>query len=591
MASLVGVVLGASLSASPALAEDTGWTIDDFKADISIRGDATRSIVETIQVDFVGLQKHGIFRDIPVVYDYDQRHYQVYRLAVESVTNAQGSPWKYSTSRNGGFEEIKIGDPNRTVTGPQTYRIRYTVRGAMTRSASFDELYWNVSGPNWPVPIRHASATVAAPAGSIEQVFCYEGTTGSTVSCRLEHTAESATFEATKAFAPGEQLTIDVGLKGGVVGPIAPILEAKPRSFLEYFELTPAPVGAGVLLLLGGLIGLGSLLWRRGRDHEYAGPYRSGTVAEERIRPLFRPEPIVPEYQPPDGLRPAQIGLILDERADTKDVTATIVDLAVRGYLVIRRVDRKFASDDWELERKRESDGSLQPYESLILNGLFSSGSPVYLKSLSGQFVGTLRSAERMLNVDAAGRRWFAANPQSVRLVWVGVGIVIIAAGVGLAWLLGSMAGWGLVGIALILVGVATILVNGWMPRRTGLGHQLFRKALGFRLYMTTAEKDRQAFAEKAELFTQYLPYAIVLGCVHRWARAFSGLDRAAASSNWSSWYVTSAAFDVNSFSSHLEDFSGHLGSAISSSPASSGGGGGGGFSGGGGGGGGGGSW
>src|SRR5205807_9609670 len=47
--------------------------------------------------------------------------------------------------------------------------------------------------------------------------------------------------------------------------------------------------------------------------------------------PLFQYEPVVVEFTPPQNLRPAELGLILDESADTKDVTATIVDLAVRS--------------------------------------------------------------------------------------------------------------------------------------------------------------------------------------------------------------------------------------------------------------------
>ena len=113
--------------------------------------------------------------------------------------------------------------------------------------------------------------------------------------------------------------------------------------------------------------------------------------------------------------------------------------------------------------------------------------------------------------------------------------------------------------------------------------------ALGFRLYMTTAEKYRQQFAEKAEIFTQLLPYAIVFGCVSRWAKAFEGLDTSASSG----WYVGNRPFQAAFLAGNLESMNSSLSSAMASTPASSGssGFGGGGFSGGGGGGGGGGSW
>src|SRR2546422_11471222 len=81
-----------------AAADDTGWVIRSFHADISVRPDSTLEIVETIKVDFRGLQKHGILRDIPVRYDYDQKRYRVYRLNVLEVGNGSGGSWPFSVS-------------------------------------------------------------------------------------------------------------------------------------------------------------------------------------------------------------------------------------------------------------------------------------------------------------------------------------------------------------------------------------------------------------------------------------------------------------------------------------------------------------
>src|SRR5438445_4135838 len=113
--------------------------------------------------------------------------------------------------------------------------------------------------------------------------------------------------------------------------------------------------------------------------------------------------------------------------------------------------------------------------------------------------------------------------------------------------------------------------------------------ALRFRLNMNTAEKYRQQFAEKAEIFTQLLPYAIVFGCVTRWAKAFEGIDTSASNN----WYVGNTPFQAAILSSSLQSMNSSISSAISASPPSSGSssGFGGGSSGGGGGGGGGGSW
>jgi uncharacterized membrane protein YgcG len=582
---LAGTVLG--LRATPADA-DEGWTIDAFDVAITVNQDARMAVRETLQVDFGTQQHHGIFRDIPVVYEWDQHSNRVYDLTVDSVTNGAGSNWTYSVSDKGADREIKIGDPNQTVSGRQTYVIAYTVVGALNGFADHDELYWNVTGQQWAVPINEASATVTVPASGLLWINCFQGGTGSREACRSSSTPTRAEFGATRGFSPAEQLTVVVGMKPGVAGNIAPILRAKPRTFLEFFSVEPATIAGAILVLLLGAAWLGRMIWRRGRDIEYSSAYYSTKDPTERVRPLFRPQALVPQYRPPDNLRPAQVGLILDESADTKDVTATIVDLAVRGYLVIKDVPGKH---DWELNQAKQDTRDLLPYEEKILKGLFDSlKSSVKVSSLKGTFSGTLSIAEGLLYADSARLKWFTSNPRNTRLIWAGLGIAVIIVGGVLSLALGVLAGWGLLGLAVIAIGGLMIVASRWMPRRTGLGTDLFRKALGFRLYMNAAEKDRQAFAEKAEIFTQYLPYAIVFGCVRRWAKAFEGIDTTPAVS---SWYQGQGAFTPLLFAGSLEGFSSNLSTAVAQTPAGSGssGGGGGGFSGGGGGGGGGGAW
>jgi len=586
VAILTGALL--RLQAVPAAA-DEGWTIDAFDVAIGVHQDATMAVRETLQVNFGTQQHHGIFRDIPVVYEWDQHSNRVYDLTVNSVTDGAGRAWAYSVSDNGAYREIKIGDQNRTLNGRQTYVIAYTVAGALNGFADHDELYWNVTGQQWAVPINEASATVDVPANGLLWINCFQGETGSREACRESSTPEQAQFASTRVLNSGEQLTVVVGTKKGVAANVVPILQAKPRGFLEFFTIAPATVAGAVILLLLGAAWLGWMIWRRGRDMEYASAYYSTKDPTERIRPLFRPEAVVPEYGPPDNLRPAQLGLILDETADTKDVTATIVDMAVRGYLVIK--DAKDGKHDWELVPVKVDTGGLLPYEQKLFHGLFDDGkSSTRLSSLKGTFTGTLHDAERILYTDSVRLKWFTANPQSARITWVMLGLLAVLIGVGVAWGLGALAGWGLLGIAIILAGALMIATNSWMPRRTGLGTDLFRKTLGFRVYMNAAEKDRQAFAEKAEIFTQYLPYAIVFGCVHRWAKAFEGIDTSAAVSPW---YQGPGPFYPVLFASALEGFSNTLSTTIADTPGGRGGsgGGGGGFSGGGGGGGGGGAW
>jgi uncharacterized membrane protein YgcG len=618
-AALLAIVAVLLLLAAPAAADD-GWVIDRFAADIEIQRDGTLNITESIDVDFLTLQdRHGIFRVIPVRYqwDADPKMLRVYDVDVRSVRDASGRSLTYETSEGAGPNfSIRIGDADRFVTGKQAYRINYTVRGALNPFADHDELFWNVNGGDWDVPMRAVAATVRTAFDAFTTVTCFEGPRGSTKACRSSFSPQQAAFSATTALPAGDQLTIVTALRKGAVTAPAPILQRRDREIAEYFEVTPFTVGGALIAMLGGLALVARLWWTAGRD--------------EREH-----ETIVAEYEPPEKIRPAQAGLLIDESADTKDVTATIVDLAVRGYLRITELPASgifgLGDKDWTLTRtagKADPD-ALQPYERTIYDGLFGRGAldaaqavvvglikrfsarsgdaeatqaefeteptdEVKLSALKKRFYTTLAKAQRELYGDSVARKWFAADPQRVRQIYASLAVGAIVVAGFLVFGLGSALGAGLVGLGLIVPALALGTVASRMPRKTRTGAELHRRTLGFRHYMEIAEKERQRFAERENIFSEYLPYAIVFGCVEKWASAFRDIDATQATS---SWYTGSSigAFSANDLSSNLSSFSSQVSSTIASTPGGSGGsgfsGGGGGGSGGGGGGGGGGSW
>ncbi len=375
--------------------------------------------------------------------------------------------------------------------------------------------------------------------------------------------------------------------KGAVAVP-PPMLETRSRQFpQDAFDINPLTVGVSALLLVAGIGFVVRNWFAHGRDRAYLSQYYLTNDPRQHAEPLFAHEPVTVEFGPPQEMRPAELGLILDQVADPKDVTATIVDLAVRGYLTIAEVP---GQHDWTLTKKDGDVAKLMPYEQTILSGLFTGRTQVALSDLKGTFSGALRKAETQIYGDALSRRLFFSNPEHARATWGCLGISLVIVGVAVAVVLGLTRGWGLVGVAVVLIGIAMTASFPFMPQRTAAGRDLMQHTLGFRLYMTTAEKYRQQFAVKADIFTQLLPYAIVFGVVSLWAKAFEGIDTSTASS----WYVGGQPFQAALLSSSLESMNSSISSAISYTPPSSGsssGFGGGGFSGGGGGGGGGGSW
>ncbi len=590
-------------SARPVSA-DEGWVVKSFNATYSLRPDAVAEITEDIQVDFGGQQKHGIFRDIPVEYkvENDSKHDRV--LTLSNINVDDGSkPWKFTSSRVGANLELKIGDADKTVSGPQRYRISYEVRGAFNAFDDHDEFFWNATGNSWPVPMNSVTMTGNAPANKIA---CFQGPRGSRTPCKSSSQGNNQRFETTQRLGSNDGLTVVVSMPLGLIDVPPPMLirvKSPAEQVVDFMGLKPVPIALAILVAIAALSLVLRQWWVAGRDRWYGDVQNLSGNTKEATKPPFARETVVVEYTPPElpdkrRLRPAELGLLLDEHADTLDVSATIIDLAVRGYIHIEEQPKAWllGKPDYKLTKLKEPDDALLPYESLLLTSLFNGhGDSVEMSALKNEFYGDLAQVKSSLESQGVSEdKLFANKPATVRSAYLWAGIALVLGGVIATFLLG-FAGFGIVGIPLIVAGALMALLSGAMPRRTASGREMFRRSLGFRLYMTVAETDRQKFNEDANIFSEYLPYAIVMGCTDKWAERFKALESGPGSNGYSpSWYSGPGVFAPLLFASSIGSFTSSVSSAISSTPASSGSSGfssGGGFSGGGFGGGGGGSW
>ena len=247
---------------------------------------------------------------------------------------------------------------------------------------------------------------------------------------------------------------------------------------------------------------------------------------------------------------------------------------------------------DWTLTRKDKSTDGLLPYERLLLDGLFRDGDTVSVSELRYKFAERMRKVQKSLTDDANTRGWFARHTGLLRVSFVALGLLVVAVGVGLAVALAALTHAALIAVPVIIAGVVLLVGARYVPRRTAQGYAVLRHVDGFRRFIDESEKDRARFAEKKNLFSEYLPYAIVFGATKKWARAFEGLD--GEPPDTSSWYPHHSAFNALLFSSAIDGFTVTTAGTLTSSPPSTSGSSGfsgGGFSGGGSGGGGGGSW
>jgi hypothetical protein len=448
------------------------------------------------------------------------------------------------------------------------------------------------------VPIQVATVRIVAPA-TITRTACFAGAYRSQLACaRARADGREATF-AHRGLGTSQGLTIVAALGPGSIAATGPILRER-FSLQRAFSVTPVSMGMSSGLLAVVVVGVGWLWWARGRDRRYVGQIpglapAQGQPTVDEPRPMFSDAAGAVEFVPPEDVRPGQVGTLLDERANVLDVTATIVDLAVRGYLRIDEQERErfWNRRDWTLTRLKEADDDLVPYERRLLNGLFESGTTVELSELKNSFYTDLAEIEKQLYNDAVRAGWFRQRPDTVRGIWLAIGIAVLIAGIGLAVLLAIFTHLALIAIPIVLGGVLLLALRGAMPARTAKGGAMLARVLGFKRYLATAEAEQLKFEERDKVFARYLPYAVVFGVTEHWAKVFSELA-AQPGATGLSWYGGPPGWTIAHFTGSMSSFTTSVSGTIASRPSSAGGGSGfsgGGSSGGGGGGGGGGSW
>jgi uncharacterized membrane protein len=549
---------------------DDDWVIENFNSNISIQQTGVVNVVETISVDFRDTPEHGIYRDIP--YFYQSNGQQTYTdVHIQSVQQ-NNTPAQYTTSQTNGYDEIKIGNPDQTIVGRNTYTITYTVTGVLQPVNNYDELYWNVTGNNWPVGIEKAEATVSLPEAGIARITCYEGLVGSQSPCQSNlNSGRQAMFVVTNALTDNEGLTVVVDYKKGLI----PILRAvAPKPYFEQIFLWPS---LSVFLVIIG-IGIGFvfiLLYRYGRDYWFARVLFGTKDQKGKRKPIGAHETISVEFTPPEKLRPAEIGVLMDERADTLDVTATIIDLATRGYMKITEIPKKwmFGKVDYLLVKATPTkrNQALVSYEQLLLNKLFIKRSQIKLSSLKATFYLDLNEVKQALYDDVISKGFFPSNPEKVRKKYLFIAAVLLFGGIW--WLVYGYSHtsffFGDGGLGCIFDGILLFFVSRYMPRRTAYGHELYRRSKGYYLFVTSSEKYRQRYFEKQNMFNEVLPYAIVFGLTKKFAKQ---MQKIGVKPTRTDWYVGQQLFATEVFIGSVNDFSTSLSSAISSVPSSSGG-------------------
>jgi uncharacterized membrane protein YgcG len=485
---------------STALAEQ----ISDYNVYLKLSPDSDIKVVEKISYDFGSAQRHGIFREIPITKaNKDGIKYKL-DIDVESIKTGNGQNVPYSTSTSGENLVIKIGDPNKTITGENIYTIAYTVKGASTYYSDHDELYWNLVGTNWQVPVAKARATIDLsdfPNVPLTQssFICFTGAQGvTTKACTIQVGEKNqVSILSTVPLNAYEGLTFAVALpKGTLAVNEPPVYSADDVS-------NSSSDGSGLwifsaMFILNILIALGIILWWffNGRDPK-----------DDRV--------LVREYDAPKDINgkemsPLEMGTIVDEKIDSRDISAELVHLAVSKYLILKENEKNKKITVLRGPKLTEdlSMASLKPHQQELIQALdldTEESADLGDSSTRDAIAKKISTLQNNLYKNLTEQGYFKSNPQSVRTRFFIIGFAMMF-------------------IGFMVPGVLTMILAYFMPSKTKLGVEAKRHALGLKQFLVSQERQFEFQEKNFYLFEKLLPYAIAFNVAKVWAKKFEDL-------------------------------------------------------------------
>jgi uncharacterized membrane protein YgcG len=509
------------LCAVPSFARS--WHISRFDARYTIDNDGSVLVEEEIHPVFDGAY-NGILREIPVEYPGPDGTAYKLIINVDSVTDENGSKIKFQQSTRservvGGahhqFLVLKIfaagTDTERTV------RITYRSPNAVRFFKDHDEFYWNVTGNDWKIPIDSSSAFVALPSTAAGQLKAqaFTGTFGEKgKDATINTDGSNITFEASEPLPPRNGLTIDIYIPKGIL--------KEPSAFTHLLWFIGG--NPGLLLPVWAFAVMFALWFWKGRD----------------------PDPgisVAPMYEPPKGLTPAEAGTLITDNIEVRDITSTLIDLAVKGYLKIIEHDDKIlfiSHKDYilRLMQPRAEWQGLAAHETEVLTNIFPevTAEETTLSSLKNRFYIALPSIRQEIMSALTAKDLYSTDPESAKgLALVGVLVIVLPA----LWM--QMTGRihlqnspTVLIAALLLSALIIFLFSRKLAAKTVRGARTRVACLGFKEFMTRVDGDRIK-RMPPDTFEKFLPYAMAFGVEQHWAKAFQGLI-----TDPPSWYVGS---------------------------------------------------
>ena len=486
-----------------------------IEVDIQINQDSTFEVTEkqtyNLKGDFGYFYRDVELKDLDHISDIE-----VFDTQGEKLNKNE-----YKVSYKGNRVSIQWDFPRRVFDNEsKSWTIKYKVYGGLGFYEKWDELYWNAIFEDREVEVRQAEVVVRLPEeverGQIGQKL-FIGELGSKTESNNYQVIDSQTIRFWGYnIRPHNFLTIVVTWPKGIV--VKPFLYR--NQMINWIILLIA------LALPIFFFGRMYIVWRkRGKEPKID-------------------KTIIAHYSPPEDFSPAVFGILIDQAVDMKEITATIIDLAVRGYLRIREELKGFSilkTREYIFEKLKD-DGDLKPFEQKIMRDIFRNKNLVSSNDFKNKFYRRIPGIKKSIHQEAEKTGYFVGNIPNIRKKYgkTSYKIFFLALVVFFGWLIMSfLLNLGLIRyfaqilileLGLIISAVIGMIFAHYMPALTQKGAEVKWKLLGFKEYLQTAERFRLG-AETLETFSKYLPFALILGVEKKWAERFS--DFSYQEQNW----------------------------------------------------------
>ncbi|HZA74613.1 MAG TPA: DUF2207 domain-containing protein [Propionibacteriaceae bacterium] len=509
---LVAVVLGLGLLAGPfALPASAQGTAQTFVVEANLDPSGRLAVRQTIT--FTGDVPRELSQKLETREDLvgDRQYVQDINDITATAGRAAVTP---NVTEDARFTTITV-----PTNGANEVVMSYTVTGAVVNIPDGTALRVRLL-QGLSAQVAEFSATVQIPT-QFTYIRCTAGNPNSTTPCRFAAAGTEGAQVPTFRDGPrgeGQVVAIDIGFPPGAVAANEQV--AFRWTVGRAFSARPLPLALALGLLALGAIGLYLLHRRTGTDASAAGQI-------SRVGEFVPTGPGQSEFRVVGDIRPGHVGTVADERVDPIDVTATVVDLAVRGHLKITELPRagEFARTDWELTRLSGGPDGLRPFETQLLDGIAPQGSSVKVSELPSRVNETIGGVQDTLYDEVVSNGWFERRPDATRSRFTQLALGALIAAVAVTAILAAFTTFGLVGLALIILALGLVFVAQELPSRTAKGSALLGGLGALRSELLSHPTNQMPAGEELREISEVLPYAIVLGGSERWLDAIVAAD------------------------------------------------------------------